>query len=483
MAQKTTSIKKSLLRSYIIIILITFVPMLYAIIVARLHSTWYNKVITNVSEASQLCQLVKQDIPNEIWNIVAGQKHFTEGEQYILLRRIRNGINKMQESATAEAEKLLDVATRTESTLRYYIDMLECQIQANASVAENEALMEDIRSIASLLNDILQEFIVAEIETASASNIKIKHSFFFLTSLQVLIGLIILAIAFYTFSTVLKRTGNSIERLSELSSRIASGDLQARVHKPQVEELCPLAENLNTMANRLQNLIDENIREQQNLQKAEMKTLQAQITPHFLYNTFDSIIWLAESGQTEDVVSITKAFSQFFRISLSRGHEWITVSQELDHVKSYLTIQKIRYANILDYNIEADEEIGEVPVLKLLLQPLVENAIYHGIKKKRGRGKIFIRARLNPEGEKIIFSVEDNGIGFTEERLTQVREEITKGKSPESLQAAYGLYNVNKRLQLYYEGQAKLEIESQTGKGTVITCIIPVQLKEGENHV
>ena len=442
MAQKTTGITNSLLRSYTIILLFMLVPILYAIIVARLHSNWYNKIISNVSEATALDKIVKEDIPNELWNIISGQKDFTQGEQYILLRKIRTGINEMQETATEEASKLLDVATRTETTLRYYIDKLETQIQANATVAENERLMEEIRSIASLLSDILQEFIVTEIETASATNTRIQRSFALLTALQVLIGAFILAIALHT---------------------------------------------LNTIARQLKTLLEENVREQQNLQKAEMKTLQAQITPHFLYNTFDSIIWLAEAGEIEEVVSVTKAFSQFFRISLSRGHEWITVAQELDHVKSYLTIQKIRYANILDYSIESDEAIGDMPLLKLLLQPLVENAIYHGIKNKRGRGKITITARRTGETAQsrgtLVFTVSDNGIGFSPERLKQVTEELAREKNAESLSAAYGLYNVNKRLQLYYNGKASLRIESVSGEGTTITCTVPIVGEQGGEHV
>lgn len=140
------------------------------------------------------------------------------------------------------------------------------------------------------------------------------------------------------------------------------------------------------MAEKIQELMIANIKEQENFQKEQMKSLQAQITPHFLYNTFDTIIWLAESSYTDEVIKITKAFSSFFRISLSKGHEWITVGQELEHVKSYLTIQKIRYRDILDYEIQVDKDVENLSVLKLVLQPLVENAIYHGIKNIRGRG-------------------------------------------------------------------------------------------------
>jgi len=250
----------------------------------------------------------------------------------------------------------------------------------------------------------------------------------------------------------------------------------ARIDIPHVKELDALAGNLNTMTEQIDVLIKKNMEEQKNFQKAEMKALQAQITPHFLYNTFDTIVWLAEEEKTDKVVKITKAFSDFLRISLSRGHEWITISQELDHIKNYLTIQKIRYADILNYKIDADESLMELKMIKLILQPLVENAIYHGIKNKRGRGELIVTVHYaDEEHTSIRFTVEDNGAGFTEERLAQVRNELNAGSSDsEKLTSVYGLYNVNKKLRLYYgEKTEGLIIESEAGKGSRISFVIP----------
>ena len=210
-----------------------------------------------------------------------------------------------------------------------------------------------------------------------------------------------------------------------------------------------------------------------------MKALQAQITPHFLYNTLDTIVWLAEEEQTEEVVRITKAFSDFLRISLSRGHEWITIAQELDHIKNYLTIQKIRYADILNYQIESDDSLMDLKMIKLVLQPLVENAIYHGIKNKRGRGELKVKVNYTDSSRTFVsFSVEDNGAGFTEERLGQVRNELRTGaQDSEKLSSVYGLYNVNKKLKLYYGDQTEgLIIQSEAGKGSRISFTIPVNV-------
>ena len=472
------NIRKSLEKSYLLITFVMLIPITYSILVARLHTKWYDTIISNVSEATELGTIAKQELVDEIWSIVSGQKNFNEGSQYVLLRKIRTGISNMDVSPESKSRGLLDVASRTENTLRYYVDALEIQMQNGSTVAENEAAMEDIRSVASLLYDIMQDFIVAEVENASVSNTRIRHSFVFLTMIQIAICLLILVTAMLTLHNVTHRIASSISDMSKLSNRIAGGDLAARSLPPKVEELEPLAMNLDIMAEKLQNLIDENIREQRDLQKAEMKALQAQITPHFLYNTFDTIIWLSEAGEIEEVVRVTKAFSQFFRISLSRGHEWITVAEEIEHVESYLTIQKIRYANILDYTVETDSGISDVPILKLLLQPLVENAIYHGIKNKRGRGTVSITARC-VEDNGIRFTVKDNGIGFESDRLSKVLSEINGEAGAEKLSAAYGLYNVNKRLSLYYGDQVRLKIQSVHGEGTEVSFTIPRKVESG----
>jgi len=340
------------------------------------------------------------------------------------------------------------------------------------------------------------ELIDGYIESAAYTNESIKRSSINLSLIQLGISLCIIIISVYAFTSVSENIRRPIHDMERLSSRIAEGDLDARAELPHVKELDHLADNLNTMAGKIKDLIDENIMEQQNLQKAEKKTLQAQITPHFLYNTFDTIIWLAESGKTDQVIEITRAFSDFFRISLSKGHEWITVSQELDHVRNYLKIQKIRYENILSYEFDVDDGIDDFPVLKLVLQPLVENAIYHGIKNKRGRGIIIVSAHLicdqtgqtsvmdQLEYSRIEFSVEDNGIGFTQERLKEVLDELNRRTDIENLKSVYGLYNVNKRLNLYYDESVALKIQSEYGKGTKVSFIVPADVKlPGELNV
>ncbi len=422
--KKKISLESRLYHSYIFIILLMVLPTIYAVIVQRIHSAQYDTIITNVSLANNINSIAKNAISNELWSIVSGRKQFTDGEQYRMLMDIKEGIDKLEANTKEEKgrEKLI-VANRTEVTLHKNITTLGLQINSGATVAKNEEFLDEIRGITALLSDILQEYIIIEIEEAQRTNEAIKTSSIQLSIIQIAIILFVVIFSVKSF--------------------------------------------LGTLA--------AVIEEQKNMQKAELKSLQSQITPHFLYNTFDTIIWLAEAEQTDTVVKVTRAFSEFLRISLSRGHEWITVEQEISHISNYLTIQKIRYEAILNYEIDIDKELFKYKMLKLTLQPLVENAIYHGIKNKRGRGHIKVIARYTADEndceKRMRFSVEDDGAGFSAKRLEDVKKELLEDNS-ENVSATYGLYNVNKRLILYYNG-SNLEIESSEGKGTKVSFTIP----------
>ncbi len=421
---KNTSLKKAIKKTYIVLLSITLIPSVIGIVLSQIQTQRYNKIISNVSSANRINSIAKNDIPEELWNIICGKKEVSDGLQYEMMNKITFGLEEMlKNTKSVESRDKLELATRASATLLRNIHNLMAQMGFGSSVSENEAALDEIRTIAELFSDIMQDFIVVESESAYETNRSIKNASIVFTVFQFLFTVIALLISAKSFLTV-------------------SGAI---------------------------------LEEQKNFQKAEMKALQAQITPHFLYNTFDTIVWLAEEEKTDEVVRITKAFSDFLRISLSRGHEWITIGQELEHIKNYLTIQKIRYADILNYKIEADETLLNQKMIKLVLQPLVENAIYHGIKNKRGRGELVVSVKYaDDERTKIRFSVSDNGAGFTPERLAEVRLELAL-TIPEKLNSVYGLYNVNKKLRLYYgEKTSGLVIESEAGKGSSISFVIPI---------
>ncbi|WP_191013793.1 sensor histidine kinase [Treponema zioleckii] len=474
---KNKSLKKTLKITYIVLLSITLIPSIYSIVVSQIYARQYDKIISNVSNANRINSIAKNNLPEELWNIICGKKEIIDGKQYEMMNEITFGLEEILKSTkNTESRDKIAVATRASTTLLRSTHNLISKMSFGSTVSDNEKALDEIRTITALFSDIMQDFIVTESESAYKTNLLIKNTAVVLTVIQFGITVLALLISLNSFLMVSSAIQKPISDMEKLSTKVANGDLTARIDIPHVDELNTLAENLNTMTGQIDVLIKKNMEEQKNFQKAEMKALQAQITPHFLYNTFDTIVWLAEEEKTEEVVRITKAFSDFLRISLSRGHEWITIGQELDHIKNYLTIQKIRYSDILNYKIDADESLLNLKMIKLVLQPLVENAIYHGIKNKRGRGELSVSVKFSDASKtKILFEVKDNGAGFTDERLCEVRQELSTGaEDSEKLSSVYGLYNVNKKLKLYYGVQTQgLVIESEAGKGSTISFEIP----------
>jgi two-component system sensor histidine kinase YesM len=228
------------------------------------------------------------------------------------------------------------------------------------------------------------------------------------------------------------------------------------------------------MIGRIRELLDSKIKEQENLKKAELRALQAQINPHFLYNTLDTIIWMAQSNKNDQVIEIVSALSKFFRISLSKGNDWITIGEEIERTRSYLTIQRMRYRDIMDFTIEAEEGVANYTILKLILQPLVENALYHGIKNKRQGGTIKLRAKMRNENE-VLLEVEDDGIGFTPDKLAQLQAELADDSGDIRLESGFGIGNVNKRIRLYYGKQFGVTVKSEYNAGTCVSLFIPAK--------
>lgn len=287
----------------------------------------------------------------------------------------------------------------------------------------------------------------------------------------------VFAIALYISLT--QRIIRPLQLLKTKMRKAADGYLEAKIKTSGHDEITDLSNSFNTMLENIKLLIEKNNREQEQVKKAELRTLQAQINPHFLYNTLESIIWMAEARQNEKVVALVKAMSQFFRISLNKGKDWVSIKTELDHAKSYLTIQQMRYYDILTYEIEVAEEVYPYPILAITLQPLIENALYHGIKNKRGMGKIRVTGQIENE-HYILLTVEDNGIGITPERLQDIRENLTTPKDYSSAQhdaglqeSGFGLFNVHQRLRLYFGEPCGLILESNYGEGARISVRIP----------
>lgn len=288
---------------------------------------------------------------------------------------------------------------------------------------------------------------------------------------------IVFAISLHFFvSTRLTRPVHVLKNKMQLA---ASGYLEAKVVPSGNDEIADLGNSFNIMLGKIRRLLEQSIQEQQEIKKAELRALQAQINPHFLYNTLESIIWMAESGKKDQVITLVQSLSSLFRISLSKGKDWITIHKELEHVQSYMVIQQMRYRDILEYDICIASELYSYPILKMTLQPIIENAIYHGIKNKRGKGMVQVRGFMD-EDRDILIVVEDNGIGMSETRLEELRFALSQPHPPEEtgkeVSGGFGLHNVHQRLRLYYGEAYGVQVNSREREGTTVMIRIPMQL-------
>ncbi|HIR10361.1 MAG TPA: sensor histidine kinase [Candidatus Avoscillospira stercoripullorum] len=237
-------------------------------------------------------------------------------------------------------------------------------------------------------------------------------------------------------------------------------------------EVQELSESFGHMVVKIQHLMETVRREEINLRKTELKALQAQINPHFLYNTLDSIAWMCEQGRNDEAVQMVNALAQLFRISISRGHELIPIRSELRHAESYLKIQKHRYKNQFSYRFDVDESCLDFLCNKITLQPIIENAIYHGINGLVDEGEIVITLRA--EGQDVVFTVADNGVGMEEEQIQAI---LRKERSDHT---GIGIKNVNDRLKIYFGEGYGITIDSEPDVGTTVTIRMPQVREEGE---
>jgi len=324
-------------------------------------------------------------------------------------------------------------------------------------------MLEEIRVCIAGIDDLLREFSSMQVEEAAVLNQEMNRQSTRSFVLNILFTIVVLIVGIFTFLYISKSLMSPIEKLLRISNKISDGDFSSRAELSASDEFNVLATGMNTMSEKIELLLEQSIEEQKQRQMMENKILQEQIKPHFLYNTLDAIIWAAEADNTTDVVTLVASLSTFFRISLSHGIDFIPINDEIEHIRNYLIIQQIRYRDVLTYEINVDEDIPDKKILKLLLQPLVENALYHGIKNTRERGKITVSVKN--EGEKLRFTVTDSGIGMTKKTLDELIYDINHGNT----EKGYGLYNVNRRLNLFYGLTEGIEITSEYKKGTVVS--------------
>ncbi|MGG1555149.1 sensor histidine kinase [Paenibacillus ferrarius] len=289
------------------------------------------------------------------------------------------------------------------------------------------------------------------------------------------IVLIILLVFSVVATLVASSLSNPIRFLSKQVKRVGKGDLNVSFRLNEQNEIGVLAQGLESLVESVRDLLERVKDEQEQKRQIELLALQAQIQPHFLYNTLGSIKHLVDLGEKEKASTMVSALTQFFRIGISKGREVISVREEIEHVRNYLLIQHIRYSTDFEFEIDIEEELLDLPIMKLTLQPIVENAIYHGAKNKHGR--VLIRITGSRQGRLAVLEVFDDGAGMSKERLAQIQTSI-QSPTVEEVPVTFGLRNVHKRLVLQFGEGFGLSLESREGEYTMVSVSIPITMEE-----
>lgn len=288
-----------------------------------------------------------------------------------------------------------------------------------------------------------------------------------------LCAIVLITASIFTAIIYSNRITTPLTRLKNSMKEVENGNFTGTPYdETEDSEVGVLSRDFYNMTVKIDNLMSDKVQAQRDKRKLEIKSLQNQINPHFLYNTLDSIIWMAEGGNNKEVVIMTSSLARLLRQNISNEEELITIEKEINSIRSYLTIQKMRYKDQLRYIIDVDPKINHYKIVKLTLQPFVENALYHGIKYRETKGTIIVKGRKKEN--RILIQIIDNGIGMSKETLNHIydKTETIKGHS------GIAIENVNRRLKLYYGDEYSLLFESKEGRGTVVSITLP--MREGD---
>ena len=443
-----------------------FVPVIFifisiiAMIVTR--NIMFASVSGNIADASGFNQNFKDDVDLKMYLFVSGSSDEIPWDDVSSARDLAEEL--LGSTSNENSRKAMKNVIQLCDNMTTYMRRIQQTEQYDARI---EQLETNIYGITQLIQDNFYEYLYHEAGEMARIQRQLDYwltaEIFFVMFMTFWICLVILRRAF-------KLSGSITGPIMEMNSRveaIGGGDLSA--HTPvqtSDRNLALLSTGIEDMAERLNRQIELNRQEQIHLRETELALIQAQINPHFLYNTLDAIVWLIESGKNEQAETMVTSLSFYFRSFLSEGRDIVTISEETNHIRSYLEIQQVRYRDIMEYEINIDPSIEKFKLPKLTLQPLVENAIYHGLNPQRGKGLITVTGRS--EGDKVILEVKDTGAGMDPEQLDKLRTKIRNEDT-----TSFGLVAAYKRLRLLYGEDFDFDIVSEAGEGTAIMISFP----------
>lgn len=468
-----TNLTSRIRLSYLLIVIPVLGFVLFAFIGMVNSGHRYDALISSVSEASKFSLDFQKDFDYETYLVIVGNKTPEESDWDELLSNASNVVSELRlVTDNSNNLKTLDTVSKYLHNLNIYRNRIVTNLNQGNFYEENMEIWEnDIQIVTALVRETMITYIYDE--TVELQAARDAYQQFYRNLIRIIMaGLIVLFLILIVISYYIPLgITRNLRELCEITDRIAGGDLTVQASVEGGAEVEALSTSMNAMILKINELIAQVTEEQKRLRKSEFELLQSQINPHFLYNTLDAIMWLIEAGEREQAVSMVRNLSDFFRTSLNQGKDIITIEEELAHVRSYLEIQKTRYQDILDYEIDVPENLYSCRIPKITLQPLVENALYHGIKNRRGMG--MIRISGSADADRITLTVSDNGAGMTRERLEEVVKAIENGTPSEG--GIYGVYNVNERIRLNDGDAYGLHFDSTEGKGTTVSILLPKQ--------
>ncbi len=436
------------------------------LVLVLVYNSQYKNLLYNVTTASEFNQDFKENIDLKMY-------------YYVIESRYSEGLPIQEvQAAQALAKDLLD-STSQKDSLRAVTSVLDLcenleekiyQIEQTRNYDDRQVQLENnVYVLTAMIQEYMYNYLYCESVQLNLLQQQISRQI----AAEILLVLVLsggLILLLVRYSVRLSRSVTQpVVDLSRRAEDVIGGDLTVREPvRSETYELRTLGEGMEQMIARLNAQIQEITQKQASLRKAELALLQAQVNPHFLYNTMDTIIWLIEASRPQAAVEMVSNLSSFFRHSLSRGEDVITLGEEEEHVRSYLQIQQARYKDILEYTIQIDAALRETRLPKLTLQPLVENALYHGIKLKRGKGCIYITSRK--EGADVLLQITDDGAGMAAARLEELNRAIENGE-----RVGFGLVTVHERL---FGPPYGLALSSREGVGTTVTVRVPCQGRE-----
>ncbi len=456
-------------------ILIVALPLMVVIIVlASLgigYALQYNSILNNVTTASDFNQNFKDDVDLKMYYYVIDSQYSeglpTEEVHY----------------AKTIAQKLIDttnnkLSLRAISSVLSLCHNLEEKMQQIAETEHYDSRVDQLEKNIYILTDMIQRFMYTYLYYEAAHLNDLQSSMIwnmiFLIGIILVLSLVLLFFLLKSSKKLSNKIVDPIDRICERLEAIGKGSLLVcEPIEADVEEVQLLSYGIENMVERLKWQIDKNTEQEKQRRRTELALLQAQINPHFLYNTLDTIIWLNESGEISEAVKMVASLSNYFRFSLSRGKSVITLEEEEQHIRSYLEIQQMRYRDLMDYEIDIPVRLKNYILPKLTLQPLVENALYHGIKNIRRKGSIRLTGR--EQNGCVILEVIDDGYGMSQERLEEVRASLTDGTNE-----GFGLRTVHQRLQILFGAEFGLALQSEPDIGTKIIVTIPMKTSDKE---